>query len=100
MSTRHIRAVNKSIRARGLDKSPAHAPIVMLAQDIARQMDAAGPNGPSGRLQERYRGALKQLGSVPAPRSDASSPEKSGPNMLEEFMRKWKIGPKYSGGDS
>lgn len=97
MGTSHLRAVNKSIRARGLDKSPEHAPLVMLVRDIAREMDAAGPEGPSGRLQERYRGALRDLHGPAGKVKPVPVPgEEPKLNALEEFKRKHKVGPEYN----
>lgn len=87
--SRHLRAVNASIRARGLERSPSHAAIVALVRDLAREMDAAGADA-SGRLQERYRGALKQLGRpTDAP---VAATRVTEPNVLQKFAIERGIG--------
>jgi hypothetical protein len=62
MPTRkHLLAVNRSARAAGLDKSGLDAPTVELARDLARQMDAAGVGGPSGRVASMYWQVTREL---------------------------------------
>lgn len=78
-SQRHLRAFNRLVRAQGLDESGAVAPLVVLARDLARELDASGP---TLRLVADYRAVLKELGrwaEVPAP--------VRVPNQLEAFRR-------------
>lgn len=60
-SQKHLRAVNRSVRASGLDKDDAAAAIVELARDFARQLDAKGINGVSARDLSGYRSVIRML---------------------------------------
>lgn len=60
-SRRHLMAVNKAVRAAGLDEQGLDAPMVELTRDLARQMDAASVDGPSARLFAAYLSATKDL---------------------------------------
>ena len=68
----HESAVEAAIaRARGL--TPADEPLVQLARALARQVDAAGPDGPGTRLASTYLMAVRMLaariGMPPADRT-------------------------------
>lgn len=60
-SRRHLIAVNRAIRAAGLDERGIDAPLVELLRSLARQMDSAGPDGPTSRLVAAYLSATKDL---------------------------------------
>jgi hypothetical protein len=90
-SQRHLRALNRSLRARGLDVDDVAAPWVELAKDLARDLDAYGIGGVSAGTLGAYRGVMRELRilgrerapqSVTAPQGDA--PE-SAPSSLDEF---------------
>ena len=57
-SQRHIRAFNRSIRARRLDEVDVVAPMVELGRDLARTLDRAGV---SVRPVSMYRAVLAEL---------------------------------------
>ncbi|WP_295788699.1 hypothetical protein [uncultured Microbacterium sp.] len=57
-SQRHIRALNRSIRARRLDEVDVAAPMVELGRDLARTLDRAGV---SARPVSMYRAVLGEL---------------------------------------
>jgi hypothetical protein len=64
MSQRHLRALNRSLRARGFDVDDLAAPWVVLARDLARELDAHGiVAAPSGVLGA-YRALLGELGTL------------------------------------
>ena len=56
----HEAAVDAAIgAARGL--TPADEPLIQLARTLARQVDAAGPDGPGTRLSAAYLTAIRTL---------------------------------------
>lgn len=77
MSQRHLRALNRSLRARGLDVDDLAAPWVVLARDLARELDVHGiAEAPSGVLGA-YRGVLRELrtlGRQTAPQAPTAPP--------------------------
>lgn len=62
MAGTHERAVNAAVRAANLGTE--HKPLAVLLVSLARQMDAAGPAGPSARLGALYLSALRQFGKA------------------------------------
>lgn len=60
MKQTHIRAVNRTINALGLDRNERYSANVEIARTLARQMDDAAPE-PSTRLVAAYLSALKDL---------------------------------------
>ncbi|PWG63846.1 hypothetical protein [Bifidobacterium callitrichidarum] len=60
MSQTHIRAVNRTIKALGLDADDRYNAIVEVSRTLARQMDTAGTE-PSTRLVAAYLSALKDI---------------------------------------
>lgn len=71
---KHLRAVNKVIRAADLDEDGLDAAIVELARDLARQMDKSIEGGPSARLMASYLSATINLGRAAARNSKVKSP--------------------------
>lgn len=60
-SRKHLMAVNRAVKAAGLDESGLDSPMVELTRDLARQMDRADEGGPSARLFAAYLSATKDL---------------------------------------
>jgi len=98
-SQRHLRALNRSLRARGLEADDVAAPWVELAKDLARDLDAHGISGVSAGTLGAYRGVLRELRLLghektpqvaTAPQSDAPA---AAPSSLDEFRNR-KLGPK------
>ncbi|ERG63529.1 hypothetical protein L332_03550 [Agrococcus pavilionensis RW1] len=58
---KHLMAVNKAIRAAGLDESGVDAPTIELARDLARKIDAVGAENASTRLTDAYLSASGRL---------------------------------------
>lgn len=93
-SRKHLMAVNRAIRAAGLEKSELDAPMVELLRDLARKMDNAGPDGPPLNLMRSYLSATKDLSRasvrgprVKTPRDTPPAPEPvkmTGPVAIEE----------------
>lgn len=58
----HIRAMNRAIKALGIDQDPVFAAYVEICRFLARQMDAVPEGGwPSARLMASYRGVVRDL---------------------------------------
>lgn len=57
---KHLIAVNRAIKAAGLDEKGLDAPMIELVRDLARQMDACEGPAPV-RLQGNYLSATKDL---------------------------------------
>ncbi len=81
-SRRHLVAINRSIRAAGIDATGLDAGLVELLRDLARKMDASGPDGPASRLTASYLSAQKDLARAAArkpvgkpPESETSEPD-------------------------
>lgn len=58
---KHLIAVNRAIKAAGLDEKGLDAPMIELVRDLARQMDSCDGPAPV-RLQGNYLSATKDLG--------------------------------------
>lgn len=72
---RHLRAMNRALKATGADRDPIYAPFVELARDLARQMDSCAGSA-STRNLAAYRAVLKELGRIgpqAAPTANASN---------------------------
>lgn len=78
---RHLRALNRSLRATGAGDDPVQAPLVELARTLARELDASPAGGLSGRLLAAYRSALRELSRVRRPVRAVAAP----PNELDRF---------------
>ena len=75
MSEVHLTAVETAIAAsRGL--SPADEPLLQLARTLARQVDAAGPDGPGTRLASCYLTTVRTLVARLGPLVDTGGPSK------------------------
>lgn len=59
-SRKHLIAVNRAIKAAGLDERGLDAPMIELVRDLARQMDSCDGPAPV-RLQGNYLSATKDL---------------------------------------
>lgn len=57
-------ALERSIKAGAGVLTAKHAALLELCRTLARQVDDAGPDGPSTRLAAAYLSALKDLGRV------------------------------------
>ncbi|WP_067194926.1 hypothetical protein [Microbacterium sp. XT11] len=100
-SQRHLRALNRSLRARGLDTDDVAAPWVELVKDLARDLDALGIAGVSSGVLSAYRGVLRELRILGRERTPQGNTAPQGetplssstPSSLDEF-RSRKLGPK------
>lgn len=76
---KHLIAVNRSIKAAGLDDKGIDAALVELLRDLARRMDNAGADGPPLNLYRSYLSATKDLARAgsrkpaPKPREEAAN---------------------------
>lgn len=85
MAQTHIRAVNRTIRAAGLDNDDRYSAIVEVARTLARQMDESG-HEPSTRLVAAYLSALKDINrAAPA----TKNPAPTTPNTMEKYLEQW-----------
>jgi hypothetical protein len=66
---KHLVAVNRAIGLAGLDEKGLDGPMVELLRDLARRMDAAGPDGPPLNLMRSYLSATKDLARAAARKS-------------------------------
>lgn len=71
---KHLRAVNRAIRAAGLEEDGIDAPLSELLRDLARKMDRA-EGEPSDRLLAAYLSATKDLSRSIARRPRPKEPE-------------------------
>lgn len=86
-------AVNRTIRAAGLDEDGVHAAVIGMARDLARRVDKVGPDEAPLNLLRLYDSALTKLQRAatpkPAPKAvrDAgevpAAPEPSSPPELK-----------------
>lgn len=60
MAQMHIRTLNKTLTALGMDGDPKYCALIELARTLARQMDAAMPE-PGTRLSAAYLSAVRNL---------------------------------------
>lgn len=74
-SRKHLTAVNRSIRAAGIDTKGLDAALVELLRDLARKMDASGADGPASRLTASYLSAQKDLARAAARKQVVRVPE-------------------------
>ena len=85
MSSVNISAVEAAIKAADPPVSATFGPLVELVRGLARQVDAAGSEGPSARLAAAYLSALRSFGKVVvADPADAAKPKDELEQFLEE----------------
>ncbi len=70
-------AVNRTIRAGGLDEEGVHAALIDMARNLARRMDAAGPDEAPLNLLRLYDSAVTKLERAAAPKP-APKPGRDG----------------------
>ena len=87
MKQTHIRAVNKTINALGLDRDERYSANVEIARTLARQMDDAAPE-PSTRLVAAYLSALKDLQRARPVQLENTRQSSNEPSRLELFKMK------------
>lgn len=75
---KHLRAVNRAIKAAGLDEEGIDAPLSELLRDLARKMDRS-EGEPSDRLLAAYLSATKDLTRSMARRPKSPPPVEPGP---------------------
>lgn len=86
---KHLRAVNRAIKAAALDEEGIDAPLSELLRDLARKMDRSDGE-PSDRLLAAYLSATKDLArsmarrpkTPPVPQEPAPSAAPGGPPAL------------------
>jgi hypothetical protein len=61
-------AVNRTIRAAGLDEAGVHAALIEMARNLARRVDAAGPDEAPLNLLRLYDSAVTKLERAAAPK--------------------------------
>ncbi|MFD4957137.1 hypothetical protein [Microbacterium sp. NPDC058389] len=61
-------AVNRTIRAGGLEEDGPHAALIDMARNLARRMDKAGPDEAPLNLLRMYDSAVTKLERAVAPR--------------------------------
>ncbi|MFJ4174002.1 hypothetical protein [Microbacterium sp. NPDC089696] len=83
MAQKHLRAVNKVIRAADLDCEGLDAALVEFLRDSARQIDAKGMDGVSAALISAYLSAQKDVSRAVA-RKPAKIPPESAPDEPSE----------------
>jgi hypothetical protein len=90
-SQENLRAVNAAVKRLGADKNSAYLPLISYMRSMARQIDAAGPEGPSARVTSAYGSALKDFqrafgpaGTRGAAAAKAVEAAPTGPRAVEE----------------
>lgn len=82
MSQTHIRSVNRTIKALGLDHDDRYSALIEVSRTLARQMDQA-PLNPSTRLTAAYLSALKDLNRATPTRTTTTT---DPPDELDAFL--------------
>ena len=72
---KHLLAVNRGIKAAGLDEAGVDSPLVEFLRDAARQIDANGMDGVSARLISAYLSAQKDLVRAAARKAALKTPQ-------------------------
>lgn len=83
---RHLRAMNRALKATGADRDPIYAPFVELARDLARQMDSSAGTA-STRNLAAYRAVLKELGRIRPQPAPAPTPANVSPPAEMDRLR-------------
>lgn len=71
-------AVNRTIRAAGLDEDGPHAALIDFARNLARRMDKVGPDEAPLNLLRLYDSAVTKLERAAAPKPPAKSGRDDG----------------------
>lgn len=71
-------AVNRTIRAAGLDEDGPHAALIDFARNLARRMDKVGPDEAPLNLLRLYDSAVTKLERAAVPRPPAKSGRDDG----------------------
>ena len=71
-------AVNRTIRAADLDEAGSHAALIDFARNLARRVDAVGPDEAPLNLLRLYDSAVTKLERLVAPRPVVKAPRDAG----------------------